>query len=197
MTLAAREMETVGVLVDVPDDELWVAAVLESVPGVAEPLDGVEASLLEASVLAVAALRDDGRSAIAELGGTSAAAGGTDPTDAVCDALTEAEAGADGADDACDACDAEFGEAAVDSTAGASACDGATRGAGASTVVVTDGSVGVEGGAGATAVTTGAVVVCVTGGGGGGSTGSTACWVCGAMLGAAGCTGGAFGAGAS
>jgi hypothetical protein len=77
MTFAACEMETVGPLVVVAADELWAALVLDSVPGVAEPLDGVEAALLGPALL------DDGRSARAELGGTSAAEGGTDPTDAV------------------------------------------------------------------------------------------------------------------
>jgi hypothetical protein len=118
MTFAAFEMETVGTLVVVPVDELWVASVLDSVPGVAEPLDGVEGALL-----ALAALGDDGRSAIAELGGTKAADGGTDPTDAVCDAVTLAEA--DGSEDGRAA---DVGEAAVDAPDGAAGATAVTTG---------------------------------------------------------------------
>jgi hypothetical protein len=56
-----------------------------SLPGVADPLDGV-----------VAALLVGGTSPVAELGATSAADGGTEPTDAVAEALAVAAA-ADGA----------------------------------------------------------------------------------------------------
>jgi hypothetical protein len=85
MTLAACEIETVGPLV-VLAEKLRAALtfgslVFDSLPCVADPLDGVDAALL-----------DDGTSPITELGGTSAADGGTEPTDAVCDALTEAQA---------------------------------------------------------------------------------------------------------
>jgi len=50
---------------------LSAALAFDSRPGVADPLDGVPRDAL-----------DDGRSSVAELGGTSAADGGTDPTDA-------------------------------------------------------------------------------------------------------------------
>jgi hypothetical protein len=50
---------------------LSVALAFDSPPGVADPLDGVAVDVPE-----------DGRSSVAELGGTSAADGGTDPTDA-------------------------------------------------------------------------------------------------------------------
>jgi hypothetical protein len=92
MTFAACETETVGPPVVVTAEELCEALTfgslpVGSLPGVADPLDGVDAPLL-----------DGGRSAIAELGATSAADGGTEPTDAVWEALTVAEAdGAEGA----------------------------------------------------------------------------------------------------
>jgi hypothetical protein len=87
MTFAACETETVGPPVVVVAEELSEALAFVSLPGVADPLDGVAAG----EVL------DDGMSAIAELGATRAAEGGTEPTDAVCDALMDAEAdGADG-----------------------------------------------------------------------------------------------------
>jgi hypothetical protein len=60
---------------------------LGSVPGVADPLDGV-----------VAALLAGGTSLAAELGATSAADGGTEPTDAVAEALVAV--GDDGAEGA-------------------------------------------------------------------------------------------------
>jgi hypothetical protein len=70
MTFAACETETVGPPVVVAAEVLSEALTFDSLPGVADPLDGVADALL-----------GDGRSAIAELGGTSAAEGGTDPTD--------------------------------------------------------------------------------------------------------------------
>jgi hypothetical protein len=69
MTFAACETDTVPAGVDV--EVLCDALTFDSVPGAADSPDDVAAAVL-----------DDGRSAIAELGGTSAADGGTDPTDA-------------------------------------------------------------------------------------------------------------------
>jgi hypothetical protein len=193
MTFAACETETVGSPVVPATDGRRAALTVGSLPfgslpfgslpGLADPLAGVEGAPL-----------GDGRSAMAELGATSAADGGTESTDAVGEALVAARTGEDGG-----AWVAGLGEAAVDVTAGASATGGAkTRGTCDSTFV-TGGLAVVAGDAGATGVITGAVVVCVTGGGGG-STGSTASCVCGggaATLGAAGRIAGAFGAGAS
>jgi hypothetical protein len=150
-------------------------------PGADESLDGDDA------VLPV-----DGRSAVAAFGGTSAADGGTEPTDAVAEALavSDADAGDDGA------CEAGLGEAAVDVTVGVSELGATARGAGASTFVtvgadVTAGAGVAVGDAGATT----AVVVCVTGAGATGSTTcGVGCCVCGAgSTGAAGATAGAFG----
>jgi hypothetical protein len=92
MTFAACETETVGPAVVVTADEPWASLTFgsltfASLPGVAEPLDGVDAALL-----------GGGTPSIAELGATSAGDGASKPTDAVCDALTEADAdGPDGA----------------------------------------------------------------------------------------------------
>jgi hypothetical protein len=69
MTFAAGDTVTDPAGVDV--EVLCDALTFDSLPGVAEPLDGVAAELL-----------DDGPSINAELGGTSAADGGTVPTDA-------------------------------------------------------------------------------------------------------------------
>jgi hypothetical protein len=152
---------------------------LGSLPGVADSLDGVDAEPLVG-----------GRSAVATFGGTSAADGGTDPTDAVAEALAVA-AGEDDGDWL-----ATLGDAAVDVTVGVSEVGATARVAGASTFV-SDGAAVAVGDAGATAVTTGAVVVCVTGGDAG-ATGSMACCVCcvcggDSTVGAAGRTAGAFG----
>jgi hypothetical protein len=146
MTLAACETVTDPAGEGV--EALSEALTFDSPPGVADPLDG--------------------RSAVAWLGGTSAADGGTDPTDADCDA--EAEAGGDaGAWDA-GLCAVTV---AVEDADGASEDGGAaTRGACVSTFV-TGGFTAAVGDAGATGVTTGAVVVCVTGAAGV----STACCV--------------------
>jgi hypothetical protein len=171
MSFAACEAETVGSPVVPATDGVWGA------------LTVVEGALL-----------GDGRSAMAELGATSAADGGTQPTDAVGEALVAARTGEDGG-----AWVAELGETAVDVTGGASATGGATTRGACDSTFVTGGVSVVVGDAGATGVITGAVVVCVSGGGGG-SIGSTACCVCGggaATLGAAGRIAGAFGAGAS
>jgi hypothetical protein len=118
-----------------------------------------------------AVLPVDGRSAVAAFGGTSAADGGTEPTDAVAEALavSDTDAGDDGA------CVAGLGEAAVEVTVGVSELGATARGAGASTFVtggtdVTAGAGVAVGDAGATT----AVVVCVTGAG---ATGSTTCCV--------------------
>jgi hypothetical protein len=89
MTFAACETETVGppvvVTADEPSDALTCGSLaFDSLPGVADPLDGVAAALLGGEP-----------SSDAALGGTSAADGGTDPTDADAGALL---AGADGTD---------------------------------------------------------------------------------------------------
>jgi len=182
MTFAACETETVGppVMVtaaEAPSEALTFGSLaFDSLPGVADPLDGVTGALLGGET-----------SSIAELGGTRAADGGTEPTDAVAEALAVSGADVLGGDFVTVLC-----VATVEVTDGASDVGGAmTRGAGDSTFV-TVGFTAVVGDAGATAVTTGAVVDCVTGG-------STACCVCGgdSMLGAAGSGAGAFGGGAS
>jgi hypothetical protein len=166
MTFAACVTDTVGSPVVAATDGRWAALTVgpfDSLPGVANPLGGVDGALLGA-----------GRSAIAELGAT----GGTDPTEAVGEALVAAGTG----------------EAAVDVTAGASETGGAmTRGSGDSTFVAGRLAV-VVGDAGVTGVIAGALVVCVTGRGGA-STGSTACCVrsCGASASSGTC---AFGSGA-
>jgi hypothetical protein len=86
MTFAACVTETVGSPdVAVADDD-WAALTLGSLPGVADSLDGVDAAALVG-----------GRSAVASFGGTSAADGGTDPTDAVAEALAVAAGEDDGA----------------------------------------------------------------------------------------------------
>ena len=92
MTFAACETETVGPPVVVTVEELWAALPFGSLPfgslpAVADPLDGVDGALL-----------GGGTSAIAELGATSAADGGTEPTDAGGEALVAA--GVDEAEDA-------------------------------------------------------------------------------------------------
>jgi hypothetical protein len=94
MTFAACETETVGPLVVVTAEELrasltfgsltFGSLTFDSLPGVADPLDGVDAALL-----------GGGTSSIAELGATSAGDGGSEPTEAVWDALTEADAEAE------------------------------------------------------------------------------------------------------
>jgi hypothetical protein len=188
MTFAASETETVGPAVVVTAEELWAALTVGSLtfgcslPGVADPLDGVDEALF-----------GDDTSSLAELGATSAGDGATVPTDADGEALVAA-----GADEADGALVTGLGEAAVEATDGSSEAGGATtRGAGDSDSTFVTGGLAVVGDAGATGVTTGAVVVCVTTGGGGatGSTGSTACCVCGgaSKLGAAGRIAGAFG----
>jgi hypothetical protein len=192
MTFAAFEIETVGSPVVVTAEEPWAALTFGSLPfgslpGVADPLDGVDGALLGGDTLS-----------IAELGATSAADGGTEPTDAVGEELVAAGAD-DGGGWVAGLCDV-----AVDVTDGASEMGGATtRGAGDSTFV-TGGLDVVGADAGVSDVTTGAVVTCVTGGavvtcvtGGGG--GSTACCVCGgaSTLGATGSGAGAFGGGTS
>jgi hypothetical protein len=73
-TFAACLTETVGPFVDVVAEELcaalsFVSLTFGSLPAVAAPRGGVEATLL-----------DDGTSAMAELGATSAPDGGTDPS---------------------------------------------------------------------------------------------------------------------
>jgi hypothetical protein len=153
----------------------------DSLPGAADPLEGVTGARLGGDA-----------SPDAGPGGTRAADGGTDATDAVAVALL---AEVDGADDGV----AELCEVAVDVTD--SEVGGATtRGVGVS-VFVTGGFTAVEGDAGAMAVTTGAVVDCVTGGGGDvtvGAGASTACCVCGgASTTGAGSGAGAFGGGAA
>ena len=181
MTFAACETETVGSPVVPATGGRWAALTVGSppfgsLPGVANPLGGVDGAVL-----------GDGRSAMAELGATSAADGGTGPIDAVGEALLAAGAGEDGG-----ASVPGLGEAAVDVTAGFSETGGATT-------FVTGAVAVVVGDTGATGVITGAVVICVTGGGGG-STGSTACCVCGGgatTLGAAGRIAGACCCGAS
>jgi hypothetical protein len=188
MTFAACETETVGPPVVVTAEEFSAAVTfgslaLDSLPGVADPLDGVAEALLGGDT-----------SSEAEFGGTSAADGATTPTEAVAEALL----GADGTDGDLGAglCAVAVAVAvAVEVTDDGSEDGGATtRGAGDSTFV-TGGVTAVVGDAGATAVTTGAVVDCVTGGAGG----STACCVCGgdSMLGANVSGAGAFGGGAS
>jgi len=169
MTFAACETDTVGSPDVSAAPAVCAALTFGSLPFGSPALDslaGVEGALLT-----------DGRSANAELGGTRAADGGTEPTDAVSEALVAA-----GVDEAFDSCVAGLGDAAVDVTDGASEDGGAiTRGACDSTFGA--GVLAVDGAAGVTEVTTGAVVVCVTGGGGGstgatgatGATGSTAC----------------------
>jgi hypothetical protein len=159
MTFAACVTETVGSPDVAVADDVCAALTFGSLPGVADSLDGVAAAPLVG-----------GRSAVASFGGTSAADGGTDPTDAVAEALAVAAGEDDGA------WVARLGDAAVDVTVGVSELGATARGAGDSTFV-TDGAVVAVGDAGATAVTTGAVVVCVTGGDAG-ATGSTACCVC-------------------
>jgi hypothetical protein len=74
MTFAACVTDTVGAPVVAAMDGPWAALTV-----------GPFGSLL-----------GDGRSAIAKLGATSAADGGTDPTDAVGEALVAAVAGEDG-----------------------------------------------------------------------------------------------------
>ena len=182
MTFAACETETVGPPVVVTADELWAALTFgslafDSLPGVADPLDGVDGALL-----------GGGTSAIAELGATSAADGGTEPTDAGGETLVAA-----GDDEAEGAWVAGLCEGAADVTDGASETDGATTRGACDSTFVTIGLAVVVGDAGATGVTTGVVVACVTGGAGG----STACCVCGgaSTLGASGSVIGTFGGG--
>jgi hypothetical protein len=90
MTFAACVTETVGSPDVAVAGEVWATLTFGSLPGVADPLDGVDAAPLVG-----------GMSAVAEFGGTSAADGGTEPTDAVTDAVAEALAAGedDGADD--------------------------------------------------------------------------------------------------
>jgi len=85
MTFAACKTETVDPPVVVTADEPSPLN-FASLPGVADPLEG-----------GVAALLDGASSLIAELGATSAADGGTEPTDA--DGAALAAERADGADD--------------------------------------------------------------------------------------------------
>jgi hypothetical protein len=90
MTFAACETETVGPSGVVTAAEFSAALPvgslpIGSLPGVAGPLEGVDGALLGGSM-----------SSMAELGATSAADGGTDPTDAVGEALVAAVAGEDG-----------------------------------------------------------------------------------------------------
>jgi hypothetical protein len=80
-TFAACATETVGPPAVVVAEALVDALTLASVPGAADPLDGVTGEPL-----------DGGRSSITELGATSAADGGTEPTDAVVDAPVAAVA---------------------------------------------------------------------------------------------------------
>jgi hypothetical protein len=79
MTFAASETLTVGppvVTAEAPSAALTFGSLaFDSLPGVADPLDGVAGALL---------------------GGTRAADGGTDPTDAVAGALLDEVDGADG-----------------------------------------------------------------------------------------------------
>jgi len=178
MTFAACVTETVGSPEVATAGELCAALTFGSLPAVADSLDGVAAAMDGADAVL---LSDGGRSAVATFGGTSAADGGTEPTDAVAEALADA----DGEDEG--ACVAGVGE-----TVGVSELGATTRGAGDSTFV-TVGSGAAVGDAGATA----AVVVCVTGGGAG-ATGSIACCVCccvcgAGSTGAAGAMTGAFG----
>jgi hypothetical protein len=186
ITFAACVTETVG-SPGVAAPEVCATLTFGSLPCVAVATVGVDGALVPG-----------GTSSIAALGGTSAADGGTEPTEAGAEALGDA-----GADEAVEVPVAMLGEAAVDVTDGASEAGGAmARGAGDSTfvtgglAVVGAAVVGATGATGATEVTTGACVTCVTGGAGG-STGSTACCVCGgggaSTTGAAGSTAGAFG----
>jgi hypothetical protein len=85
MTFAARETETVGSPAVVTAAELSAALTFGSLPGVAEPLAGVDGVLL-----------GGGASSMADLGATSAADGDTKPTDGVGEALVAAGAGDDG-----------------------------------------------------------------------------------------------------
>jgi len=166
--------------------ELCAALTFGSLPSVAGTFDGVVDALDgDDAVLPV-----DGRSAVAAFGGTSAADGGTEPTDAVAEAVAVAEGDDDGD------CAAGLCDAALDVTVGVSELGATARGAGASTFVTVgaDVTVGVGVAVGDAGVTT-AVVVCVTGAG---ATGSTTCCVgccvCGAgSTGAAGAKAGAFG----
>jgi hypothetical protein len=187
MTFAACETDTVGPPVVVTTDELWEALTfgslaVDSLPGIAEPLDGVDGALL-----------GGGTSSIAWFGATRAADGAPEPTDAVGEGLVVT-----GVEETAGACVAGLCEVAVDVTDGASEDGGATTRGACDSTFVTGGLavvVGDTGATGATGVTTGAVVDCVTGGGGS----STACCVCGgaSTLGAADSTGGASGDDAS
>ena len=180
MTFAAWVTETVGSPHVAVAGELWATLTFGSLPCVADSLDGAADALDGVD----AVLPVDGKSAVASFGGTSAADGGTEPTEAVAEAL----AVADGEDDG--ACVARLGEAAVDVAVGVSELGATARGAGDSTFVTVGVGVAV-GDAGATT----AVVVSVTGAG---ATGSIACCVCccvcgGDSTGAAGAMAGAFG----
>jgi hypothetical protein len=178
MTFAAWVTETVGSPDVAMAGELWAALTFGSLTGVANTPDGAAEGGVDSVLLG------DGRSAVASFGGTSAADGGTEPTDAVAEAL----AVADGEDDG--ACVARLGVVAVDVTVGDSEFGATARGACDSTFVTVGAEVAV-GDAGATT----AVVVAVTGAG---ATGSIACCVCccvcgGDSTGAAGAMAGAFG----
>jgi hypothetical protein len=91
MTFAASDIETVDPPVVVAAEELratltFGSPAVDSLPGVADPLDGVTGDV-----------SGGGMSSIAELGAPRAADGGTEPTDAVGEALMAT--GADGTDD--------------------------------------------------------------------------------------------------
>jgi hypothetical protein len=90
MTFAACETETVGPPVVVTAEEPSAAPTFgslafDSLPGVADPLDGVAGALLGGDT-----------SSAASLGATRAADGGTEPTDAVADALMTGAGETDG-----------------------------------------------------------------------------------------------------
>jgi len=155
MTFAAWVTETVGSPDVAMAGELWAALTFGSLPCVANSPDGAAEGGVDSVLLG------DGRSAVASFGGTSAADGGTEPTDAVAEAL----AVADGEDDG--ACVARLGVVAVDVTVGDSEFGATARGACDSTFVTVGAEVAV-GDAGATT----AVVVAVTGAG---ATGSIGC----------------------
>jgi hypothetical protein len=93
MTFAASDIDTVDPPVVVATEELratltfgsltpFGSLTFDSLPGVAEPLDGATGGVL-----------GGGTSSFAELGATSAADGGTEPTDAVGEALVATGAG--------------------------------------------------------------------------------------------------------
>src|ERR1700704_400075 len=133
MTFAAWVTETVGPPVAVTAAEApseaptFGSLAFDSLPGVADPLDGVAGAVL------------GGDTSSAAFGGTRAADGGTEPTDAGDEVLVAAET--DGLEGALVA---GLWAVAVEVTDGASDIGATTRGAGGS-LFVTGGFTGVEG----------------------------------------------------